>query len=256
MKLDWNELPAMLANFGIKLGIALIIYIVGNWIAKAIAKVVNNLMLKRKADKTIASFVSNIMYAVMLLVVVLAALSQLGVNTSSFMVIVGAAVLAVGMALQGTLGQFASGVMLIGMRPFKIGDSVIAGGQAGTVDDIGILNTIILTSDNKKIIVPNSAITGGAITNFSAMPTRKVGLAITVPGATDLNQGRDILKGIMQAETRILKDPAPSISIADANAKDITYGIGAHVNNADMSAVQASLLENIKKALTEAGIWA
>lgn len=256
MKLNWSEMPAMLANFGIKLLIALIIYIVGNWIAKAIAKGVRGLMIKRKADQTIASFISNIMYAVMLLIVVLAALSQLGVNTSSFMVIVGAAVLAVGMALQGTLGQFASGVMLIGLRPFKIGDSVIAGGQAGTVADIGILSTTILTSDNKKIIVPNSAITAGAVTNFSAMPTRKVELAITVPGTTDLNKGRDILKGILSAEPRILKDPAPSISIADANAAEIKYGIGAHVNNADMGAVQASLLENIKKALTEAGIWA
>ncbi|MDD3144214.1 MAG: mechanosensitive ion channel, partial [Candidatus Cloacimonetes bacterium] len=166
------------------------------------------------------------------------------------------AVLAIGMAMQGTLGQFASGVMLIGLRPFKIGDAVIAGGQTGTVHDIGILSTTILTSDNKKIIVPNSAIAGGAITNFSAMPTRRVELAIVVPGTTDLNKGRDILKGILDAESRILKDPAPSIAIADASAAEIKYGIAAHVNNADLGAVQASLLENIKQALTAAGIWA
>ncbi|HPW37968.1 MAG TPA: mechanosensitive ion channel, partial [Candidatus Syntrophosphaera sp.] len=125
----------------------------------------------------------------------------------------------------------------------------------GTVHDIGILSTTILTSDNKKIIVPNSAIVGGPITNFSAMPTRKIELAIVVPGTTDLNKARDILKGILEAESRVLKDPAPSITIADASAAEIKYSIGAHVNNADMAAVQASLLENIKQALTAAGIW-
>lgn len=104
--------------------------------------------------------------------------------------------------------------------------------------------------------MPNSAIAGGAITNFSAMPTRRVELAIVVPGTTDLNKGRDILKGVLDAESRILKDPAPSIAIADASAAEIKYGIAAHVNNPDLGAVQASLLENIKQALTAAGIWA
>ncbi|HPH61198.1 MAG TPA: mechanosensitive ion channel [Candidatus Syntrophosphaera sp.] len=256
MNINWEELPGKLGAFGIKLAIALVIFFIGNWIAKAIGKMGRNMMLKRKADNSIATFIGNIVYAILLLIVVLSALSVLGVNTSSFMVIVGAAVLAIGMAMQGTLGQFASGVMLIGLRPFKIGDAVIAGGQTGTVHDIGILSTTILTSDNKKIIVPNSAIAGGAITNFSAMPTRRVELAIVVPGATDLNKGRDILKGILDAESRILKDPAPSIAIADASAAEIKYGIAAHVNNADLGAVQASLLENIKQALTAAGIWA
>lgn len=253
---DWDRLPELLANFGFKLVIALVIFFIGNLIAKAIGKSISKLMQKRKTDQTIANFIGSIIYAILLLIVVLAALSQLGVNTASFMVIVGAAVLAVGMAMQGTLGQFASGVMLISLRPFRIGDAVIAGGQTGTVADIGILSTTILTSDNKKIIVPNSAIAAGAITNFSAMPTRRVELAVTVPGTTDLNKARDILKGILAAESRILKDPAPSISIADASAAEIKYSIAAHVNNADLGAVQATLLENIKQALTEAGIWA
>lgn len=255
MNINLAELPGKLGAFGIKLAIALVIFIVGNWIAKAVSKALCGLMLKRKADKTIAAFIGNIVYAVLLLIVVLTALNRLGVQTSSFMVIVSAAVLAIGMSMQGTLGQFASGVMLIGLRPFKLGDTVVAGGQTGTVHDIGILSTTILTSDNKKIIVPNSAIVGGPITNFSAMPTRKIELAIVVPGTTDLNKARDILKGILEAESRVFKDPTPSITIADASAAEIKYSIGAHVNNADMAAVQASLLENIKQALTAAGIW-
>lgn len=256
MNINWELVPGQLANFGIKLVIALIIFFIGNAIAKAISKGISGLMIKRKADKTIAGFLGNIIYAVLLLIVVLSALCMLGVKTSSFMVIVGAAVLAIGVAMQGTLSNLAAGVMLIGLRPFKVGDTVIAGGQTGTVHDIGILSTTILTSDNKKILVPNSAISGGAITNFSAMPTRKIELALVVPGTTDLNKARDLIMGVINAEPRVLKDPAPSISIAEASAAETKLGIGAHVNNADMGAVQASLLENIKKGLTQAGIWA
>lgn len=252
----WESFPDLLGNFAVKLVIALIIFFIGNAIAKAIVNFIRGLMIKRNADKSIATFIGNVVYAILLLIVVLSALSVLGVNTGSFMVIVGAAVLAIGIAMQGTLGQFASGVMLISLRPFKIGDAVIAGGQTGTVHDIGILSTTILTSDNKKVIVPNSAIAAGAITNFSAMPTRKVELAVVVPGTTDLNKARDIIMGVLNAEPRLLKDPAPSISIADASAAEIKYGIGAHVNNSELGPVQASLLENIKKALTAAGIWA
>ncbi len=256
MHINWELVPGQLANFGIKLVIALIVYLIGNAIAKAISKGISGLMIKRKADKTIAGFLGNIVYAILLLIVVLSALSVLGVKTSSFMVIVGAAVLAIGVAMQGTLSNLAAGVMLISLRPFKVGDSVIAGGQTGTVHDIGILSTTILTSDNKKILVPNSAISGGAVTNFSAMPTRKIELAIVVPGTTDLNKGREILKGVLEADSRILKDPAPSIGIAEASAAEIKYGVGAHVNNADMGAVQSDLYEKIRQALTTAGIWA
>jgi small conductance mechanosensitive channel len=252
----WDKVLKFVQVYGIKLIIALLIFFIGKWIAGLIAGGIRKMMVHRKSDVTIASFVSNILYALMLLIVVLTALSVLGVKTSSFMVIVSAAVLAIGMSMQGTLSQFASGVMLIGLRPFKIGDSVIAGGQAGTVHEIGIISTTILTSDNKKIIVPNSAIVGGAITNFSAMPTRKVELSVAVPGNTDMNKARDLIKGIINAETRILKDPAPEVAITDASAAEVKYGIAAHVNNADLGAVQSALLEKIKLAFNEAGIWA
>jgi small conductance mechanosensitive channel len=256
MNFQWDALPDKLANFGIKLAIALIIFFIGNWITRAISKAISGFMVKGKTDRTIASFLGNVVYAILLLIVVLTALNMLGVKTSSFSVIVGAAVLAIGVAMQGTLSNLAAGVMLIGLHPFKLGDTVIAGGQTGTVHDIGILSTTVLTSDNKKIIVPNSAISGGAITNFSAMPTRKIELTVAVPGTSDLSRTRDLIMGVINAESRVLKDPAPGISIADATAADIKFGVSAHVNNVDMSATQSALLESIKKALTEAGIWA
>lgn len=252
----WHKVIGFVQVYGIKLIIAILIFVIGKWIAGIIAKTMRTMMGKRKMDVTLASFISNILYALMLLVVVLTALSQLGVKTSSFMVVVGAAVLAVGMALQGTLSNFAAGVMLIGLRPFKIGDAVIAGGQTGTVHEIGIITTTILTSDNKKIMVPNGAIAGGAITNFSAMPTRKIELSVVVPGTTDLNKARDLIRGIMNADSRILTNPAAGIAIADASAAEIKFGIAAHVNNADMGAVQSDMLEKIKRSFNEAGIWA
>jgi len=256
LSMDWTEMPGKLANFGIKLVIAILIFVIGNAIAKAISRGITNFMIKRKADKTLASFLGNMLYAVLLLIIVLSALNVVGVKTSSFMMIVSAAVLAIGVAMQGSLSNLASGVMLIGLRPFKLGDTVNAGGQTGKVEDIGILSTTILTSDNKKIIVPNSAISGGAITNFSAMPTRKIELSLAAPGTVDLNKGRDVIMNVVNSESRILRDPAPSISIEDANAGEIKYGLAVHVNNPEMGAVQSDLLENLKKALTEAGIWA
>ncbi|MDZ4182635.1 MAG: mechanosensitive ion channel, partial [Candidatus Cloacimonadaceae bacterium] len=177
-------------------------------------------------------------------------------QTTSLVAIIGAAGLAVGLALQGSLGNFAAGVMILLFKPFKVGESVIAAGNTGTVQDIGIFHSIILTSDNRKIIVPNGAIIGGAITNFSAMPTRRIELTVAVPGTSDINKVRDLLFAIMKADERILSDPAPKIVISDANAGAISFGIYPHVKNADIGAVQSDLLEKIKLTLTDQGIWA
>lgn len=252
----WAKVFDFIRIYGIKLIIAILIFIIGKWIARGLSNMFAKVMQKGRMDQTMAGFLGNVINAILMIVVIIAAMGALGIKTSSLMVILGAAVLAIGMALQGQFANFAAGFMLASLKPFKIGDSVIAGGQTGTVNDIGIMSTVILTSDNKKIIVPNSAIAGGAITNFSAMPTRKIELAVVVPGATDLNRARDILKEILIADSRVLRDPAPSVSIADATAGEIKFGIAAHVNNSEMGAVQSDLLVNIKRGLTDAGIWA
>ncbi len=252
----WEKVLKYVQIYGIRLIIAILIFVIGKWIAKGISRMMSKMLQKGRMDQTMANFLGNVFNAILLIVVIIGAMSALGIKTSSLMVILGAAVLAIGMALQGQFANFAAGFMLASLKPFKIGDAVIAGGQTGTVHDIGIMSTTILTGDNKKIIVPNAAIAGGAITNFSAMPTRKIELAVAVPGTTDLNKARDILKGILQAESRVLKEPAPGVSIADASAGEIKFGITAHVTNAEMGAVQSELLEKIKLALNQAGIWA
>lgn len=251
----WDKVLRFAQVYGVKLLVAILIFVIGRWIAKWITNVVRKTMNRRQMDTTLVSFLSNIVYAVLMIFIIIAAIGKLGIQTTSLVAIFGAAGLAVGLALQGSLSNFAAGVMMILFKPFKIGDSITAAGQTGSVNDIGIFHTTILTSDNKKIIVPNSAITGGAITNFSAMPTRRVELNVAVPGATDLNKARDLIQGVLNADARILKDPAPGIGIADANAAEIKFAVTAHVNNAEMGAVQSTLLENIRRALTAAGIW-
>jgi small conductance mechanosensitive channel len=258
--MNWEELLPRIYTFvtvmGLKLLAAILIFLIGKWIARAISNFVRRLMVRSKVDETLVVFIGNIVYALLLIFVIIAAIGRLGVQTTSFVAIIGAAGLAVGLALQGSLSNFAAGVMLILFKPFKVGDSVIAGGQTGKVHDVGIFHSIILTSDNRKVIIPNTAITGGAITNFSAMPTRRIEITLSVPGATDMNKARDLLKGILDAEERVLKDPAPAVTISDATAGEIKFGVFPHVKNADYGAVHAALTERIKRAFTEAGIWA
>jgi len=235
---------------------AILIYLIGKWIAKLIANMLKKIMTRGKVDSSLVSFVGNIVYAVILVFVIIAAISKLGVQTTSFIAIIGAAGLAVGMALQGSLSNFAAGVMLILFKPFKIGDSIIGAGITGKVYDIGVFHTVILTGDNRKVIVPNAKLSGDSITNFSAMPTRRIELAISVPGGTDLSAARELLLAVVNSEDKVLKEPAASVAVSAADAGAITFGVYAHVNNADMGAVQTTLTEKIKIALTMKGIWA
>ena len=256
MSLFMERLPEILLSFGAKLIVALIIFFIGKWIAKAISNVVKRLMGKGKMDSNVAQFLGNLIYGVMLAFVIIAAIARLGVQTTSLVAIFGAATLAVGMALQGTLGNFASGVMLLIFRPFKVGDSVIAGGINGKVHDIGIFATTIIPSDGRKVIVPNGKLSNDTITNFSVMPVRRIELSINVPGNTDINAVRDLLRAVIDSESDLLKDPAPAIVMTDANAAAIIFGIYANVKNEDYGRIRASMVEKVKLALTTKGFWA
>ncbi|MDD4814863.1 MAG: mechanosensitive ion channel domain-containing protein [Candidatus Cloacimonadaceae bacterium] len=256
MSLFMERLPEMLLSFGAKLIVALIIFFIGKWIAKAISNVVKRLMGKGKMDSNVAQFLGNLIYGVMLAFVIIAAIARLGVQTTSLVAIFGAATLAVGMALQGTLGNFSSGVMLLIFRPFKVGDSVIAGGINGKVHDIGIFATTIIPSDGRKVIVPNGKLSNDTITNFSVMPIRRIELSVNVPGNTDINAVRDLLRAVIDSESDLLKDPAPAIVMTDANAAAIIFGIYANVKNEDYGRIRASMVEKVKLALTTKGFWA
>lgn len=258
--MKWDTLleaaPDFIVTIGLKLLAAILIYLIGKWVAKLLTNLLRKVLIKSKMEDTLISFLTNIIYAILLVFVIIAAIGKLGVQTTSLVAIIGAAGLAVGLALQGSLSNFASGVMLILFKPYKVGDMVVAAGTTGMVQEVGIFNTIILTSDNTKIIIPNSSISGGAITNFSAMPTRRIELSVSVPGTADMAKVSSVLQNILDSDERILKDPSASIVISSATPGEIIFGVYPHVKNADMAAVQASLTENIKLRLTAEGIWA
>lgn len=245
----------VIISYGFKLLAAILIYLVGKWVAKLIAEMLRKVMTRSKVDASLVGFVCNVVYAILLIFVVIAAIGKLGVQTTSFIAIVGAAGLAVGMALQGSLSNFAAGVMLIIMKPFKLGDSISAAGVTGKVHDIGVFHSVILTSDNRKIIVPNAKLSGDSITNFTAMPTRRVELSIVVPGATDIPMVRELLLAVIGTEDKVLAEPAPSVTVSAANAAEISLDVFAQVNNPDLRTVQTSLIEKIKIALNAKGIW-
>lgn len=251
-----ERLPELMISFGGKVLVALIIFIVGKLVARMLSDVIKRILTKGKMDSTVAQFLGNLIYGVILALVVIAAIGKLGVQTTSLVAIFGAATLAVGMALQGTLGNFSSGVMLLIFRPFKVGDSVIAGGITGKVEDIGIFSTTIIPSDGRKVIIPNGKLSNDTITNFSALPTRRIEISINVPGNTDINAVRVLLREVLESETDILKDPAAAIVMTDANAGAIVFGIYAHVNTPNYGKVHASLLEKLKLALNTKGFWA
>ncbi|MDY0150697.1 MAG: mechanosensitive ion channel [Candidatus Cloacimonas sp.] len=251
-----EKAPQFLSTIGLKLIAAILIYVIGKWVAKMIANLLRKIMVRSKVDPSLVSFVGNLAYAVILIFVIIAAIGKLGVQTTSFIALIGAAGLAVGMALQGSLANFAAGVMLILFKLFKVGDAIIGAGVTGTVHDIGIFHCTILTSDNRKVIVPNAKLSNDSITNFTAMPTRRIELSIAVPGTADISASRELLLAILNAEDKLLKNPPPAVSLNTADAAAITFGLYAHVNNADLGAVQAALVEKIKLVLTAKGIWA
>ena len=246
--IDWG------AVFGIKIIAALAIFIIGKLIAKGIRKLIVKLLNKRKVDETITSFVSSLTYSALLIFVILAALSQIGVQTTSFMAIIGAAGLAIGLALQGSLSNFAAGFLIIMFRPFKIGDYVDAGGETGSISKISIFTTELNTVDNKKVIIPNSQIMNGTITNYSAEDTRRVDLTFGVGYETDIKLVKEILNRIIVDHKLVLKDPEPFVRLANLGDSSIDFKVRVWVKTADYWAVFFDLTENAKEAFDKENI--
>ncbi len=234
--------------------IAIIILIVGRWIAMWFASVGKKAMVKGKIDITLASFLSKLIYYALLAAVAIAAADQVGIKTTSFIAIFGAAGLAIGLALKDSLSNFASGVMLILFRPFKVADVVTAGGVTGKVQQIDIFSTIILTADNQKIIVPNSGITSGVITNVNAEPTRRIDLVIGIGYDDDIRLAKTTLESIIQADDRILVDPAPTIAVAELGDSSVNLIVRPWVKTPEYWDVRLALIENIKLTFDEKGI--
>jgi small conductance mechanosensitive channel len=210
-----EDLMPLVAEWAMKLVLALVIFVVGRWVAKAITKALRKAMQRTEMDETLEDFLGNIAYATLLVAVILASVDTLGVNITSMLAIVGAAGLAVGLALKDSLGNFAAGVMLIIFRPFTKGDFVDVAGTSGTVDEVRIFNTILTTPDNKQITLPNALITADAITNYSAMDKRRVDLVIGVGYDDDLKVARDVLLRVCNDHPKVLSEPAPAVWVSE-----------------------------------------
>lgn len=241
-------------DWGIKVFLALAIFVIGKWIARKVADLLRKTMTSRNVDPTLTAFVVNIIYYLALAFVVIAALSQVEIQTASLVAVIGAAGLAIGLALQGSLSNFAAGVMLILFRPLKVGDFVEAGGAMGTIKEVGIFNSILLTPDNKTIIVPNANITSDNIVNFSTQAERRVDLVIGVGYEADIKKVKHILADVVTADQRVLKEKGMTIGLLELGDSSVNFAVRQWVKSADYWDVYFDLMENIKLRLDAEGI--
>lgn len=212
------------------------------------------MMNKRGSDEALIGFVSSLVYWALLVMVVISALGQLGIQTGSFVAIVGAAGLAIGLALQGSLSNFAAGVLILIFRPFKIGDFVEVAGEAGVVKKIQIFTTELSTGDNKQVIIPNAGITSGNITNYSTHDTRHVDLTMGIGYEDDIDKARDAINDEIAKDSRILKDPAPTVAVVELADSSVNFVVRPWVNSADYWGVYFDLTEAMKKRFDAEGI--
>lgn len=249
-----ERIYGLLAAYGVKVIAAIAILVIGNWIAKIFRKVINNVMAKRNVDPTLGSFAASLTYYALLAFVVLAALSQLGIQTTSFIAVIGAAGLAIGLALQGSLANFAAGFMMILFRPFKVGDYIEGAGTAGTVEQIQIFTTQLKTPDNKTVIVPNAGLTSGNIINYSTKGTRRVDMVFGISYDDDIDMAKKILQEIIAGDDRVLKDPEPLIALAELADSSVNFYVRPWTSSADYWSFLFDTTEKVKKRFDEEGI--
>jgi len=242
------------ATYSMKLVAALLVFFIGKWLCGHISRLVVRLLEKNKVELTLIHFLENLIYYTLLVLVLVAAASQLGINTTSFLTIIGAAGLAVGLALKDSLSNIASGIMLIFLRPFKVGDIVTAAGITGQVATLNIFHTTINTLDNQKMIVPNSNITTNVITNIFANPTRRVDLVFGISYGDDIAQAKEILNRLIASDPRILKDPAPTIAVAELADSSVNLIVRPWVKSGDYWPVYFAMTESVKTTFDKEGI--
>ncbi|MEC4728250.1 mechanosensitive ion channel [Shewanella sp. D64] len=250
----FEQAPDLIVTYGMKVLLAIVIFVVGKYLAGLAKKITCKLLLKKKIDETVASFVGNMAWGLVLVFTIVATLGQVGIQTASLVAVIGAAGLAVGLALQGSLSNFASGVLMVLFRPCRVGDYVEAAGIAGTVSEITIFSTKLLTPDNKLIIAPNSAMMDGTIINYSAMDTRRVDLVIGVSYDANLADTKNILTKIVENNQYVLKDPVYTIAVSELADSSVNFVVRPWVKGSDYWPAYFELLEQIKIALDEANI--
>ena len=258
IEFNWDQLLELIKTQGVDLAInivvAIAIFYVGKLVVRLVVRGLRKVMRRQEIDKTLETFVCNLVRIALMVVVIIAAIGQLGIETTSFIAIFGAAGLAVGLALQGSLSNFAAGVLIVLFRPYRVGDFIEAAGINGTVEQVQILTTVLKTGDNKQVIVPNGQIMDSIITNFSANDTRRVDMVIGVSYDDDLDKVRATLQELIAAEERILDDPAPTIAVSALADSSVNFVVRPWVRTSDYWGVMFGLTEAIKKRFDDEGI--
>ncbi len=241
-------------EFLLKAIVAVVIFYVGRLIARIVSGSLRKVMQKREIDKILETFLCNLVYWLVMAFTIIAAINQIGIQTTSLIAVMGAAGLAVGLALQGSLSNFAAGVLIVLFRPYRVGDWIEAAGIAGTVLQVQILTTVLKTGDNKQIVVPNGQIMNSVITNYSANETRRIDLVVGVGYSDDLDKVRESIQGLIDADERILDDPPCVIAVSELADSSVNFVVRPWVNTADYWSVRFDLTEAIKKKFDEQGI--
>ena len=241
-------------QYGVNIISALIILFIGNLIVKAVANSVAKVLQKKKMDRAVVEFIHGLVRYLLFVIVLIAALGRLGVQTASVVAVIGAAGLAVGLALQGSLSNFAAGVLIVAFRPFKSGDYVEIGGVAGSVDSIQIFQTVLTTPDNKMVVVPNGSVIGSPITNYSRHDTRRIDLMIGVSYGADLQKTKELLAKICESDERVLKEPGVQVGVHTLADSSVNFVVRPWVSTADYWNVYFDLMQAIKEGLDKEGI--
>ncbi len=243
-----------LTAYAFKLLAAILVFLIGKWIARRLADLFVKLLQRNKIEPTIIKFFENVIYYVLIVLVLVAAAAQLGINTTSFLTIIGAAGLAVGLALKDSLSNIAAGIMIVFLRPFTVGDIVTAAGTTGRVESVNIFCTTIDTLDNMRVTIPNSNITTDSITNLFVNPTRRVDLVFGIGYEDDIAKAKQILNDLIAADSRILKDPAPAVALIELADSSVNFVVRPWVNSADYWPVYCDLTEKVKLTFDREGI--
>ncbi len=244
----------LITVFGKNLLIALVIFVVGRWFARKLSNTTEKVMNKRSVDPTLTKFIKNLVYIVLLVVTVLAALQQMGVETTSFVAIIGAAGLAIGLALQGSLSNFAAGVLMIIFRPVKLGDLVEAAGALGVVEEIGIFTTILSTPDNKRVIIPNGSMTADNIVNYTTNGKIRIDLVFGIGYEDDMKKARDIMMDVMKKQEKVLSDPEPFVGLVELGDNSVNFACRPWCDPAYYWDVYFETMEEVKKRFDAEGI--
>jgi small conductance mechanosensitive channel len=256
--MDWTTIIHGFQSQGIELGLnllaAIVIFYVGRTVARVLTRGVRKLMEAQSIDPILISFVTSLTQWALMAFVIIAAITKLGVQTASLVALIGAAGLAVGLALQGSLANFAAGVLIVLFRPYKVGDWIEAASVSGTVSHVQVLTTILITADNKQIIIPNAQIMNSIITNYNANDTRRIDMEVGVSYADDIDKVRRTINALVNADSRILQEPACQIVVSGLGESSVDFAIRPWVNSKDYWAVRFALTEAIKKRFDDEGI--